>query len=118
MNQQTGGGGTDSRLRVEAITCSCRKPDVFRSDYTADGIRFTNRHCNGCGNHWHGPVGQVTAYTARQWDALLDAALEAERAETRMRQSDITDVRPLDLEGAREAVADVIAEERGSEVRL
>ena len=38
-----------------------------------------NDMCLACGAHWYGVGDDVTEYTRRQWDALMDAALDAER---------------------------------------
>jgi hypothetical protein len=61
-------------ITSQEITCSCRKANVFRSDYEARGVQYINRHCLGCGAHWHGPAGNVIAYTRAEWDAALEAA--------------------------------------------
>jgi hypothetical protein len=61
---------------MEAIelTCDCRRPQVFRSDYVAEGVQYINRHCNCCGKHFHGPAANITTYTRTEWDRYLEAA--------------------------------------------
>jgi hypothetical protein len=50
-------------------------------DYTTDRGRVTNRVCTLCWSHWHGPSDNITRYTRKEWDALMEDWRDPEQRE-------------------------------------
>lgn len=57
--------------------CCGHKRSIQNWDFVVNGdvqVPYVNRMCVNCKTHWHGPESDVTEYTAREWDALMEAA--------------------------------------------
>ena len=60
----------------------CDRPSVVVMDYTtSDRGRVTNRVCTLCWSHWHGPSDNITRYTRKEWDALMEDWRDPEQRE-------------------------------------
>jgi hypothetical protein len=62
-------------LGVASGSTCCVRPSVVTMDYTADGVRKTNRCCTKCYTHWFGAPGEVREYTRKEWDGLMETAI-------------------------------------------
>jgi hypothetical protein len=72
-------------IPVNATAGCCRRPDIARMDYLhfdkdirTESPRI-NRVCLHCLTHFFGVPGAVKQYTGAEWDAMLWAALTADR---------------------------------------
>jgi len=58
-------------------THQCQKPSIVVMDYI-NGTRMVNRMCTTCGQHWHGPDGDVKEYTRAEWEKWVNSKAEDE----------------------------------------
>jgi hypothetical protein len=65
--------------------CCKRQQIAVMDHYRYEGERWesktahVNRCCLTCFAHWAGPVGEVQAFTSKEWDAYLEAAYQRDR---------------------------------------
>ena len=52
----------------------CDRPILQNFPHTVAGNKYTNRICLRCKEHWYGPVGEETRYTAKEWDNYVNGA--------------------------------------------
>lgn len=79
---------TIAPLSATLFTC-CKRPDIANMDHKKyvpssrggySAFPRVNRCCLNCWEHWYGPPNAVKRYSRGEWDDVMQAAFEVEKA--------------------------------------